>query len=148
MAAMRDRPYVQFNFLVDLGDGSTDGPQAGFAEVSGLGEHLQLIEYRNGNSKFNAPLLLTGLARPHHVTLRRGLMGSLALANWFKDLRSGQGGLRNVTITLQNEQHEAVMVWHLRNARIMKHSAGPLNAKGSDVAMEELVLAGEQLDWE
>ena len=27
MAVMRDRPYCQFNFLVDLGDGNTDGPQ-------------------------------------------------------------------------------------------------------------------------
>ena len=32
MAVMRDRPYVQFNFLVDLGDGNTDGPAAGFQE--------------------------------------------------------------------------------------------------------------------
>ena len=26
MAVLRDRPYVQFNFLVDLGTGSTDQP--------------------------------------------------------------------------------------------------------------------------
>ena len=30
MAVMRDRPYAQFNFLIDLGAGATDGPQAGF----------------------------------------------------------------------------------------------------------------------
>ena len=30
MAILRDRPYVQFNFLVDLGSGSTEGPEAGF----------------------------------------------------------------------------------------------------------------------
>ena len=29
MAVMRDRPYCQFDFLVDLGDGVTDGPRAG-----------------------------------------------------------------------------------------------------------------------
>jgi hypothetical protein len=27
MAILRDRPYVQFNFLVDLGDGNTEGPR-------------------------------------------------------------------------------------------------------------------------
>ena len=32
MAIQRDRPYVQFNFLVDLGDGVTEGPAAGFQE--------------------------------------------------------------------------------------------------------------------
>ena len=25
MAVLRDRPYLQFNFLVDIGDGNTDG---------------------------------------------------------------------------------------------------------------------------
>ena len=25
MAVMRDRPYCEFNFLVDIGDGTTEG---------------------------------------------------------------------------------------------------------------------------
>ena len=36
MATLRERPYVQFNFLVDLGTGNTNGPEAGFQEVSGI----------------------------------------------------------------------------------------------------------------
>ena len=28
MAVMRERPYTQFNFLVDLGNGMTDGRRA------------------------------------------------------------------------------------------------------------------------
>ena len=38
MATLRDRPYTQFNFLVDLGDGNTDGPSAGFQEVASAAE--------------------------------------------------------------------------------------------------------------
>ena len=34
MAVMRDRPYAQFNFIVDLGTGNTAGPEAGFQECS------------------------------------------------------------------------------------------------------------------
>jgi hypothetical protein len=37
MAVLRERPYVQFNFLVDLGTGNTDGAEAGFQECSGIG---------------------------------------------------------------------------------------------------------------
>src|SRR5580765_7325909 len=37
MAVQRDTPYPGFNFLVDLGDGETGGPQAGFQEVGGIG---------------------------------------------------------------------------------------------------------------
>mgnify|MGYP002145242265 CR=1 FL=1 len=76
MATQRERPYNRFNFLVDLGDGNTEGPDAGFAEVSGLGMQLEVIEYRNGNAKENAPMLLPGLARTGRVTLRRGVIGS------------------------------------------------------------------------
>jgi T4-like virus tail tube protein gp19 len=53
VATLRDRPYTQFNFIVDLGDGNTEGPSAGFQEVKGLGMEVAVIEYRNGNSKEN-----------------------------------------------------------------------------------------------
>src|SRR5689334_12774316 len=54
MAILRDRPYSQFNFLVDLGTGVTDTPAAGFQEVSGIGMEVTVAEYRNGNSKENS----------------------------------------------------------------------------------------------
>ena len=34
MAVLRDRSYAQFNFVVDLGTGLTEGPEAGFQECS------------------------------------------------------------------------------------------------------------------
>jgi hypothetical protein len=33
-------------------------------------------------------------------------------------------------------------------ARIIKHISGPMNAKGTDVAMEEITLAYERLETE
>ena len=76
---MRDRPYTQFNFLVDLGDGNSDGVQAGFQEVSGISMDVAVTEYRNGNSKENSVMKLTGLNRVGDVTLKRGVIGSLNL---------------------------------------------------------------------
>ena len=61
MAVLRDRPYVQFNFLVNLGDGNTEGPEAGFQEISGIGMEVSVVEYRNGNDKENSVRKLTGL---------------------------------------------------------------------------------------
>ena len=106
MAVMRDRPYTQFNFLVDLGTGDPDGPDGGFETVTGLETWVDVIEYRNGNSKENVPIKLTGLNRVSDVTLKRGLIGSLSLYQWFNDIRNGTpNALRNVTISLQNEDH-------------------------------------------
>ena len=150
MATQRERPYNRFNFLVDLGDGNTEGPDAGFAEVSGLGMQLEVIEYRNGNSRENEPMKITGLARVGDVTLRRGLIGSLTLYRWIDQIRNGDtNALRTVTIQLQNEDHtQVVQTWKLMRARIIKHVSGPFNAKGGDVAMEEMVLAFERLEIE
>ncbi|MEN9306502.1 MAG: hypothetical protein RL173_434 [Fibrobacterota bacterium] len=150
MAVLRDRPYVQFNFLVDLGTGNTEGPEAGFQEVSGIGMEVTVAEYRNGNSRENSVMKVTGLNKSTDVTLKRGVIGSLNLYKWLNDIRNGdQNAMRTVTIQLQNEDHtQVVQTWKLLRARIIKHTSGPMNAKGTDVAMEELVLAYERLEME
>ncbi len=150
MAVLRDRPYAQFNFLVDLGTGDTAGVDAGFQECSAITMSVDVIEYRNGNEKENHPRKLTGLQRVGDVTLRRGIIGSLTLYQWLDQVRNGDAAaLRTVVIHLQNEDHTAtVMTWKLLRARIVKHTSGPLNAKGTDVAMEELRLAYERLEIE
>lgn len=150
MAVLRDRPYVQFNFLVDLGDGNTEGADAGFQEVSGIGMEVTVAEYRNGNERENSVRKITGLNKSTDVTLKRGVIGSLKLYNWLNEIRNGdQSAMRTVTIQLQNEDHsQVVQTWKLLRARIIKHTSGPMNAKGTDVAMEELVLAYERLEME
>jgi phage tail-like protein len=150
MAVLRATPYVQFNFLVDLGTGNTDGPEAGFQEVSGLGMEVTVSEYRNGNEKENAVRKVTGMNKVTDVTLKRGVIGSVNLYQWLNQIRNGdQGASRTVVIQLQNEDHSAVVAtWKLLRARIIKHTSGPFNAKGTDVAMEELTLAYERLEME
>ena len=150
MAVQRDRPYAQFNFLVDLGTGNTDGPHAGFQECSEIGMSVDVVEYRNGNEKENAVRKLTGLARYPDVTLKRGIIGSLDLYKWLDDIRNGnQSAMRTVVVQLMNEDHSSVVQeWKLMRARIVKHTSGPFNAKGTDVAMEELVIAYERLEME
>ena len=150
MAVLRDRPYVQFNFLVNLGDGVTDGAEAGFQEMSNVGMEVTVSEYRNGNEKENSVRKITGLNKATDVTMKRGVIGSLNLYRWLDDIRNGnQAAFRNVVIQLQNEDHSAVVqTWNLKRARIIKHISGPFNAKGTDVAMEELTVAYERLEME
>ena len=150
MAILRDRPYVQFNFLVDLGDGVTEGPKAGFQELSGVGMEVTVSEYRAGNAKENSVMKITGMNKSTDVTLKRGVIGSLDLYKWLDQIRNGdQNAMRTVTIQLQTEDHTATaQTWILKRARIIKHTSGPFNAKGTDVAMEELVLAYERLEME
>jgi phage tail-like protein len=150
MATLRDEPYCNFNFLVDLGDGNTDGPTAGFEEVMLPEVWLDVLEYRNGNAKENAPRKLTGLEHCGNALLKRGVIGSLKLYQWYDQVRNGdQNALRTVTIHLQNEDHTAVvMTWKLFRARPVRLRWGPLNGKGKEVLVEYLELACERLEME
>src|SRR3954452_24525984 len=110
MAVLRDRPYVQFNFLVDLGTKDTSGIEAGFQECSNVGMEVTVAEYRNGNEKENSVRKITGLNKATDVTMKRGVIGSLNLYQWLNQIRNGdQAAYRTVTVQLQNEDHTQVV---------------------------------------
>ena len=115
-----------------------------------MGMEVTVSEYRAGNSRENSVMKITGMNKSTDVTLKRGVIGSLDLYTWLDQIRNGdQSALRTVTIRLQSEDHsQTVQTWKLLRARIIKHTSGPFNAKGTDVAMEELVLAYERLEME
>jgi phage tail-like protein len=147
MAAKRDRPFSQFNFLVDIGSG-TDSVEAGFQEVSGLGLEITVAEYRAGNYKRNSTLKVTGTNKVPDVTLKRGVIGSEDLYEWIAQIQSGMQdeAHRPVEIHLLSEDRgTTVVTWALSNARPIKYTGPPLNGKGTDVAIEELVLACEDI---
>lgn len=149
MAVLRDHPYGRFNFLVDLGTGNTEGPDAGFQECSAIGTEIAVVEYRNGNERENAPRKLPGLAKVPDVTLKRGIVGSLTLFDWIRAVRDGTVDRRTVTIQLVAEDHSGpVLAWRLLRAFPVRYVAGPLDARGGEIAMEELTLSCERLELE
>ena len=114
-----------------------------------------MAEYRAGNSPENVSLKITGTHKIPDVTLKRGSIGSNDLLEWLKQVWSGEGNksqnnvLRDVVISLMAEDRSGpVQTWKLRRARPIKYTGPALNAKGTDVAVEELVLACEGLEFE
>ncbi|HZI18159.1 MAG TPA: phage tail protein [Pyrinomonadaceae bacterium] len=152
MAIQRDNPYGNFNFRVTadrFGDAGTI--RAGFQEVSGLGLEVTVAEYRNGNDPMNHVRKINGIYKANDVTLKRGVIGVIDFFTWLRDVRDGSQDVQaTVTIELMDEAHEnAVMSWRLAGARPTKYTGPTLNAKGgTDVAIEELVLACERIDVE
>ena len=149
MAVLRAHPYGNQHFLVDLGTGNTAGLEAAFCEVIIPGISIDVIEYRTGSSKETGVQKLPGLARYPDVTLRRGVIGSLDLYKWIDEIRNGSSNSsRTVTIQLLSEDRVAVVTWKFLRAWPSKYSGPHLDAKGTDVAMEELVLSYERLEME
>jgi len=151
MAVERDRPYSQFNFTVLIGSDNGQGANAGFQEVSGLGTEIHIAEYRAGNWSDNSPLKVNGSYKVPDVTLKRGVIGELSLIHdWVKNTYTGGNDdsvLLTVVINLLSEDHTTVVqTWTLTNARPMKYTGPSLTGKGTDVAIEELVIASEHIE--
>jgi phage tail-like protein len=148
MAVPRDTPYSQFNFQVKFGT-----TQAGFQEVAGLGTEVHVAEYRNGNKGDNSTIKVMGLPKYSDVTFKRGVCGDLAtLWTPFQQVLLGNGNTDatralTVTISLMDETgNTAVQTWTLSNARPMKLTGPSLTGKGTDVAIEELVMCCERIE--
>lgn len=153
MAQQRDLPYLAFNYLVDLKDGTEGTAQGGFQEVSGLNAEVAVVEYRNGNAKTNYVTKIPAIAKSGDVTLKRGVIGVDNIYSWLDQVRSGDvNAKRTVTVKLTNEDptdQTPVVTWKLHGSMPIKWTGPTVTAKGNtDVAVEELVLAVEHIEQE
>ena len=144
MAVRRDNPYLNFNFLVDVGAGD----DLGFSEVDLPAGEVEVIEYREGSDRVSAARKLPGRVEYPNVVLRRGIAGRLELFEWWRSIRDGTLDRRNVTITLLDEQRKPVQRWRLRNAWPAKVDYSTLQGRGNEVAIETLELAHEGFETE
>jgi phage tail-like protein len=141
-------PYSNFNFIVEIGGQEVGG----FSEVSGLDSENQPIEYREGSEGVNAPRKLPGIERYSNVVLKRGITGNSYFWEWRKQVRDGGGAfppVRNVVVKLLNEKADRskpAMSWTLTNAWPTKLTGPQLNAKGNEIAIEQLDLCVDRVD--
>jgi phage tail-like protein len=137
-------PYRNFNFVVEI-DGIAS---AAFAEVDVPDVTIDVVEYREGTDKTSGTRKLPGRVRYANVRLRRGVSANLELYEWFDAVRRGSLVQRDVAIVLHDAEHTEVRRWHVYRAWPVKYTGPSLNAKGKDVAIEELELACEGLEIE
>jgi phage tail-like protein len=118
---------------------------AGVTAVRGLAQRNELITQCDGADPGAARLSL-GRASYDQVTLVRGLTQDDAFAAWAKAARAGGSPRKEVHIEIHDRERGRMMIWRLIGALPVKHDAPDLSAKGTDVAIEELVLAYEGVE--
>ena len=118
---------------------------AGVRAVRGLAQRNELITQRDGADP-GASRLSLSRASYDQVTLVRGLTEDDAFAAWAKAARAGGRPRKDVRIEVYDRERGHTMVWRLIGALPVKHDAPDLSGKGTDVAIEELVLAYERLE--
>ena len=140
--ARRNDPYLNFNFLVELGGGIVGG----FSEADLPAGRIEVVAYREGSDRTSAARVLPGRVAYGPLVLRRGFAGDAALFQWWREVRDGGPDPRNVSVVLLDEQRQEVARWNLRNAWPSKWTGPALNAKGNDVAIETLELVHEGIE--
>jgi phage tail-like protein len=145
--ADRTAPYGAFNFVVNFDGSELFG---GFSDVSGLAMEITHAEYRAGNDPVNHVRKVPGIHKVTDVTLKRGIVKTKDIWDWLDLTRTkGVAGKKTVVVRLLDEERNPVQSWTLRGVTPMKYTGPTLAAKGgTDVAMEELVLSVEGIDFE
>ncbi len=133
-----------------LGDeGGEQQVVGGFSDVSGLGNEIKYSEYRNGNDPDNHVRKVPNINTTDDITLKRGLIGDLRLFSWLKAPARGRPRPADGDDHPDGRgAHRDVCSWVLRNAQPKKWVGPTMAAKGGgEVAMEELHLVAEQIDF-
>jgi phage tail-like protein len=125
---------------------------ASFSECQGLGVTIKKEVQHEGGVN-NQQRIFLGAAEFSDVTLKRGVTCDLIFWNWINLILSERTSgtaiaqhRRNVNILTFNQAGETMQCWTLIGAVPVSWRAPSLNADGSNVAVEELVLAFEGLN--
>jgi phage tail-like protein len=141
VSAVDRDPYSANNFEVDLGGGAV-----GFAEVSGLGYEIDYVGRDRNDERSEESRRV--VARVTEVSLKRGVTGDPSVWQWVRAAVDGKDEPRTVTIRLLDAQAAPVCAWVLRGARPTRWSGPTLSAVGTAVAIEELVLMADSLEFD
>jgi len=150
-------PVGGFAFHVEISvPGVSDNPlcTGSFADVSGLEATIEPKTIKVGGRNYG-PLQRIGPVSFATVVLKRGMTDVRDLWSWWA-LVTGAEGQRDgtyapdlarcdVSISLAGPDRTVLLTWQLRNAMPVKFKAGDLNARGMEVAIEELHFVHEGL---
>jgi phage tail-like protein len=145
----------------------------GFAEISGLEASMEHKVIKEGGRNYGA-IMRAGPTSFGTVILKRGIVSSRHLWRWWS-MFAGADGANDALPEQKNRcdvligliqrlpsspvqqgnrdgteevAHSAKVAWKLVNAMPVKFKIGDLNAKGSDIAVEEIHLVHEGLNLE
>jgi phage tail-like protein len=144
MPEARRDPYLNFNFLVQI-DGDT---VAGFREADLPEAKIELAAYREGSERGNTIRRLPGRVEYGPLILRRGFAGDRTLFQWWRNVADGNLDRRNVVVVLRDQSGREVARWAFRDTLPTKYTAPSFNARGTDVAIESIELAVEDMELE
>jgi phage tail-like protein len=144
-------PLHVFRFHISFKDAGTNpgGPvqmcSGAFSECTGLEATMEPKVIKSGGANYG-PAQRVGQVSFATVILKRGMTSTRDLWKWFQMVGGGGYAYRlSAEIAMQDPVGATVLTWGLDNCLPVKFKAADLNAKGTEVGIEELHLAHEGL---
>jgi phage tail-like protein len=135
-----DPPYRAYHFQLEI-DGHR---KAYFTECSGMEVSVETIRYRTGEAGHTVRSL-PGRVTYGDVTLRYGLTQDPELWLWFATAVQGKVVRKNVSVLLTDSTGQELMRWSLIRAWPNRWRGALLDANTSEVAIESVTLAFDEL---
>ena len=117
-----------------------------FRECTGLGSENEVVEYKaSGPHGEHVIKKVPGRLKWNIITLKRGITDSMDMWQWRKLVEQGMisDARKNGTITMYNQQGDAIARWNFINAWPSKLNGPTAHAGNNEVAIEELELTHE-----
>ena len=141
-------PFTAFNFRVEINRGGGKAlANAEFAECDGLEMNMEVKTIREGGSN-DRQIRLNGPLAYGTLTLKRGMTESLDLWRWFHDTVNEPRLRADAEVVLLGMDATTVRARFVLSRCVpVKLKAPVLNAKDGQIAVEELQVAYETLQW-
>jgi phage tail-like protein len=144
-------PWHVFRFQVDFvkdpiaGGDSSPVPlcSGAFSECTGLEATMEPKVIKEGGRNYGV-VQRSGPVTFATVILKRGMTETRDLYNWFEMVGNGSYAYRlAATITMLDRSGGKLLSWTLEKALPVKFKAADLNAKNTEIGIEELHIAHE-----
>lgn len=133
MSSEREDVVGNYRFNIEIDDLIV----ASFSEVSGLTVETEFEEYREGGVNDYVHKLVKGIKHVP-IVLKRGIISSNELWEWYEEVIAGHIIRRGGSITLLDRNGDDFRRWTFEGAYPIKWVGPELKATSSEIAIEQL----------
>jgi phage tail-like protein len=144
-------------FYLGLSLGQSQAVDCYFLECRGFQQTQAPIEIYEVTNKMSGgagqqvvTTKIPGNVKSGNITLRQGMTSSKELWNWFKSMQNGEWGKQRklVSLSIYSQESKEVARFELANAWPTSYKLTDVNARSTEIEIEELEIAFEQFKRE
>ncbi|MCY7367875.1 MAG: phage tail protein [Chamaesiphon sp.] len=120
----------------------------GFQQTQAPIEICEVTKVGGGSGQQIVSTKLPGNVKSGNITLRHGMTSSLDLWKWFKSIQAGQWGKQRklISLSIYNQASQEMARFELTNAWPSSYKLTDVNARSTEIEIEELEVAFEQFE--